>query len=1234
MNPSVTTMLEKMNSEDRDFRYMAVSDLAQEFEKRSVRLDGNLENKITSQLLKLLEDKSADVQGLTVQCIGSYLPVASESTVNKVIGDLLTNVLQTSKGGEAKRDISVLALKTAVPCLPQTESSVPIIRKNLPAILSALNSQISVETKMECLEVVQGIAQRFPQQVAVEHGRMFEILFPLLSSDRSVLRKRVISCLATISPSLSIDLFDKLIQHSIATIEGGNPKQVKTSMQLIVALSSIAGHRFSSHVNKLVELMMKHLANPPEEVDEDISEMIESCLSALQSFTQRCPKEMENHISVVSDVALRYLKFDPNYVDDDDGNDPMSEDEPSDNDNEYDEGSDDPGDGSWKIRRAACKVISAVIFGRPDKLSQFGGSFASALLARFSEREESVRLDVFNTFVDLVRQSLNLSTVYNGDQKLTQILTSHLDVAVKAISKQLRDKSVKVRCGVFVVAAELCRVRSGDELWVIQPAVLSAEHVLADKNSQSALKIDALRFLNAFFRHIRHGTHFQYAQQLHTILQSLVPTLSKTIKERYFKISVLALDLAFEIVHTLYHFNMDASTFLVPLYDVVLANFAVMEQDSEIKGRAMLCMGALIALFGQQLGSDRLGHVLPILLERLNNEIIRVSALKAFAEILSSKLPLDLSSVLVPLSRELSGLLRQSNQHIKHAAISCLISLVTYHHSALSGEQFDVIVRESAQLISDSDSHMTALALQVALAVLQTRKGDGVEAIQSQVMPKLLLLIKSPLLQGQALDYALQLLSCLATINHPSYPFDTILTALMSTYQDEQTLPRLSLQNISQCIAHLTFPTSPDVRNAMVQKVMSQVTSPSETVTVVSLLTLGKLGRLVDLTDNAELVPVFLGLFESQKEEVKIAASFALGSVAVGNMERLVPVILEQLEQRSHLQYLLLHSLKEVITAEQDVSQAHIISVQTVLPMLFTHANNQEEGVRNAVAECLGGLAVLQPALVVAELTSHITPETNENVKSTVVTALKSTMITSNAEANAIIEPTLPDFLALVTDPSLSVRRSALLTFNATIHHKAKVAVSVTHLFPAIYRETVKRPELIRQVQLGPFKHTIDDGLPVRKAALECLDTLFDKAWHLIDLNEVVKNLSEGVDDDDHGIKMLTYHLLIKIAFNTSTSHCLLSVLDKLTGAIQKRLSAKLRDNAVQQEIEQHNELSRAVLRLAFAFTKLPSAEGRLTSVIDSIKQSPILTPLWNDITAESRAMTRRSSSTVLVVDL
>lgn len=53
--------------------------------------------------------------------------------------------------------------------------------------------------------------------------------------------------------------------------------------------------------------------------------------------------------------------------------------------------------------------------------------------------------------------------------------------------------------------------------------------------------------------------------------------------------------------------------------------------------------------------------------------------------------------------------------------------------------------------------------------------------------------------------------------------------------------------------------------------------------------------------------------FNSHSEDIKAAASYALGSLAVGNLEKFLPFILQEISQNPKRQYQLLHALKEVI---------------------------------------------------------------------------------------------------------------------------------------------------------------------------------------------------------------------------------------------------------------------------------------------------------------------------------
>ena len=76
----------------------------------------------------------------------------------------------------------------------------------------------------------------------------------------------------------------------------------------------------------------------------------------------------------------------------------------------------DDDDMSWKVRRSSSKVLAAIVGTRHELLSQLYQSVAPALVNRFKEREESVRVDVLQTFIVLLRQTL----VYGGEVYMTR----------------------------------------------------------------------------------------------------------------------------------------------------------------------------------------------------------------------------------------------------------------------------------------------------------------------------------------------------------------------------------------------------------------------------------------------------------------------------------------------------------------------------------------------------------------------------------------------------------------------------------------------------------------------------------------------------------------------------------------------------------------------------------------------------------------------------------------------
>ncbi len=57
----------QMSNRDKDFRFMALSDLLNELKKDTFKLDSDNEKKVCNGIVQLFDDPSGDVQGMAVK---------------------------------------------------------------------------------------------------------------------------------------------------------------------------------------------------------------------------------------------------------------------------------------------------------------------------------------------------------------------------------------------------------------------------------------------------------------------------------------------------------------------------------------------------------------------------------------------------------------------------------------------------------------------------------------------------------------------------------------------------------------------------------------------------------------------------------------------------------------------------------------------------------------------------------------------------------------------------------------------------------------------------------------------------------------------------------------------------------------------------------------------------------------------------------------------------------------
>uniref|UniRef100_A0AAR2M5Q9 TATA-binding protein interacting (TIP20) domain-containing protein n=1 Tax=Pygocentrus nattereri TaxID=42514 RepID=A0AAR2M5Q9_PYGNA len=1181
----ISNLLEKMTSSDKDFRFMATNDLMSELQKDSIKLDDDSERKVVKMILKLLEDKNGEVQNLAVKCLGPLVSKVKEYQVETIVDTLCTNMLSDK---EQLRDISSIGLKTVIGELPPASSgsalAASVCKKITGRLTSAIAKQEDVSVQLEALDIMADMLCRQGGLLVNFHPSILSCLLPQLTSPRLAVRKRTIIALGHLVMSCGNLVFVDLIEHLLSELSRNDSMSTtRTYIQCIAAISRQAGHRIGEYLEKIIPLVVKFC-----NIDDD--ELREYCIQAFESFVRRCPKEVYPHVPTIINICLKYLTYDPNYNYDDEDEDENAMDADvyfSLNQEEDGYGYSDDDDMSWKVRRAAAKCLDAVVSTRHEMLPEFYRTVSPALIARFKEREENVKADVFHAYLSLLKQTrpaqswlCDPDAMEQGETPLT-MLQSQVPMIVKALHKQMKEKSVKTRQCCFNMLTELVNVLPGaltQHIPVLVPGIIFS---LNDKSSSSNLKIDALSCLYVILCN-------HQPQVFHPHVQALVPPVVACVGDPFYKITSEALLVTQQLVRVIRPLDQtdafDASPYISDLFACTIKRLKAADIDQEVKERAISCMGQIICNLGDSLGTDLPG-TLHIFLERLKNEITRLTTVKALTLIAGSPLKIDLRPILGEAVPILASFLRKNQRALKLSTLAALDILVKNYSDSVTPAMIDAVLAELPPLISESDMHVSQMAISF-LTTLARVHPDSLSKISGSILAELIALVRSPLLQGGALSAMLEFFQALVATGTVSLGYMDLLRMLTGpVYSQSAALThKQSYYSIAKCVAALTraCPKGNDVKNSR----------STDSIRLLALLSLGEVGHHVDLSGQPELKTVILDAFSSASEEVKSAASYALGSISVGNLPEYLPFVLQEISGQPKRQYLLLHSLKEIISSASVAGLKPY--VESVWALLLKHCECTEEGTRNVVAECLGKLTLIDPE--------------------TLLPRLKGYLLSGKCFLERIF--------------SVVLRVVALVTFNSAAHNKPSLIRDLLDtVLPHLYNETKVRKELIREVEMGPFKHTVDDGLDIRKAAFECMYTLLDSCLDRLDIFEFLNHVEDGLKDH-YDIKMLTFLMLARLS--TLCPSAVLQRLDRLVEPLRATCTTKVKANSVKQEFEKQDELKRSAMRAVVALLTIPEAEkSPLMSEFQSqISSNPELAAIFDSIQRDSSSANMESMDT------
>jgi cullin-associated NEDD8-dissociated protein 1 len=430
----IAALLKKTTHYDKDERYMALSDLCELLKKQlsqqesrvvtpnaspTAPMDLHTERDICTTILRLLHDKSNDVQAIAVKTLGVLiLTIQNVDLMNEIANSLLDQIIDLQK--MELRDIYTAGLRTLIQTC-QASMGPRISQRLMARLIEGIRSASSgastggEEMMISCLDIIYELIVRFGPTCTPLVQYHEAVLYiglqllitpwnhpsstPVVSTQSVVVKKRAGNVLACLASVLSEPLLQQMVNHLLQPIELlqeqerqllADTMDTRSLIRTMCAISGTVGHRFSQEqIDRMVPIFLRFtdpqhavtgddeetLPMDPQSSSSNALELREACFIGYASFILHCPKEIQTHLPNIIRAALAYMRYDPNYsygnTNDDDNEEEMADaDEEEENeyedDEEEEEEEDDDDDESWKVRRSAIRTLRAIVDMKVD----------------------------------------------------------------------------------------------------------------------------------------------------------------------------------------------------------------------------------------------------------------------------------------------------------------------------------------------------------------------------------------------------------------------------------------------------------------------------------------------------------------------------------------------------------------------------------------------------------------------------------------------------------------------------------------------------------------------------------------------------------------------------------------------------------------------------------------------------------------------------------------------------
>jgi len=1260
------------NHHDPDIRFMAIRELTREVDAMD-SIETSAQGQLRKSLLFILKDDNSDAQTAAVKLLGSVVRKVDSDNVRELVINLVKSLVEEKASTDVKkqklqREQFQTAIKNCIKELRDDngkESGGQMVQFLSRALINR-----DVQLQLICMDLLADIVIRFGKDVTAHHDQLLKRLQDKLEKySIDDVPMKAANTIGALAKYLDDKLFSSMMEFLMTKI-AENADNVMF-IRCVGMISREVGFRVGGHLGKLMPLLERNcsvtaLESKEEEDEQKIALKISvwvACFTAFEYFLLGCPDKMNDHIGNVIELFIAGMKYDPNFQEDnddemdaedtaewgDDGEDGEGWGDDDDNDgggNDADGawgggggvGLIDESDQSWRIRQQATKGVAAFLTNKTKMLkiqypkSKNGEKYCDVLSAilteRLKERDDNVRIVVLSTLEKLVMESASMADSTNGGTRYTSAAPDEPPLMVRQKSwklpmpselsvevlKQFDRAGNQIKCALFSLMKQLCITLQ------VQPNTFSIANSLAP--SLDGIASEDLDVQSKAFEYLEIAARLSseplkdFKENISGLVDGVAKATAKTANNRVKLNALRSAGVLCRCVEKADEKNA------AKLFESAFETMKIRDVDVEVKRAALTAVAQIVRQVSSALG-DYHADILPVLMDRLNNSSTQLTALQSLSSIAESG-ALDLTSKLEEIIQTLCKFMRtQTSNQVKYESARTLEAVVQKNGKAIKAFAPSLLT-EAGQHATDSDTYLCSLVLKLIGAIVKSPAQDVLKESKemNKVMERMLLFTQSPLVDSKALT---SIVECFRVVSLTVSTFDELLAKLKDIVSKDTSAHTLSV--VAKCIGAMAGSASEKKRNAYIEASLGELKSGGMQIKQLALLSIGDIGRRVNLSSHKGLDQIVFSSFDQENQSIRASASYALGSITAGSLSSYLVGLLQLLDKYREYNYLLLRSVREVVSCYFGRSDEIAQFTPQIFAALVKHTDSKEEAVRAEVAECLGGLAKIEPEKTIKFLHDSLSSKT-PFTRAVAVGALRYSL---SDEVQEVVGTRFGQFLRMFEDSDLEVRRQAVLTFEAVLKstdlvNKAENSkLMETVVVQTLYQELEPNQNFIRIMDAGALKIRIDNHLPLRRAAFDTLATIIRVCPYRLNMDEFYQWTMQGLLDPEEDIVTRTWDMYFQITQNPSLRSSLRNLgsgkarkpitdsKGKSVQAMHKILLTFIKKKMItlkqvsSRETESASECTKKALMTVFTMVEIPGMEEQaadFTTLVGRIKQT------------------------------